>query len=401
MSIRSRALVALVLATTAQSCAWVQLPDGWPMMSEPTGRPVALVPEPPPFTPPVRALTARALEEEIDRPVRVLDAMPTASDEETRALAERVVGRRSLRYDWREPHCTWDRTLLAGVTLDVDAVYRVAVEYSERERMATDAEWEELNASRLPFRRLAERPRVRQEFATGTITRSSLVTKDAVARASLHRRRVTLATDKERIDVAAAVADAVRGLDAAPNPDWEGLARRQLKQGCPFLALAIADTKLAPGPEEAVQTAALAAMLGPGDRGRHRAADVGPTRKPAPPLPVADVADGPGPAPAAPDAIAAAPTPVAASCRSLCAMHMVEICNTDKLLWSAHRMQWEPTPCGTRRDERFLSQCYQEQWDTGTFETSCVQPCEASDDGRSRLTAILQDAGCPTGSGPS
>ena len=142
MSIRSRALVGLVLAATAQSCAWVQLPHGWPMMSEPTGRPVALVPEGSAFNPTVRALTARALEEELDRPVRTLDAMPTPSDEATRVLAERVVGRRSLRYDWREPQCTWDRTLLAGITLDVDAVYRVAVEYSERERMATDAEWE-------------------------------------------------------------------------------------------------------------------------------------------------------------------------------------------------------------------------------------------------------------------
>jgi hypothetical protein len=82
-------------------------------------------------------------------------------------------------------------------------------------------------------------------------------------------------------------------------------------------------------------------------------------------------------------------------------MHMVEICNTDKVLWSAHRARWEPTPCGTRRDEQFLAQCYQEQWDTGTFETSCVQPCEASDAGRSRLMAILQEAGCVAGPGQS
>jgi hypothetical protein len=107
-------------------------------------------------------------------------------------------------------------------------------------------------------------------------------------------------------------------------------------------------------------------------------------------------------APEEPDA-SDAPAGAAAgvSCHSLCEMHMVEICNTDKVLWSAHRARWEPTPCGTRRDEPFLTQCYQEQWDTGTFDTSCVQPCEASDAGRSRLMAILQEAGCVAGPGPS
>ena len=125
-------------------------------------------------------------------------------------------------------------------------------------------------------------------------------------------------------------------------------------------------------------------------------------RKPAPvPQPAADA---PRPTAEAPDA-AEPPVETAAasavSCQALCAMHMVEICNSDKVLWSAHRARWEPTPCGMRRGEPFLAQCYQEQWDTGTFDTSCVQPCEASDAGRSRLTAILQESGCVGDPGPS
>jgi len=400
MTIRSRALVVLVLPVLATSCGYLRLPRGaWPMA--PTGRPVALLMEGSAFTATVRGLTARELESELGRPVRVVDALPTAADDDTKALAERVVGGRSLRYDWREPHCAWDRTVLAGVTQDVDAVYRAAVEYSERERLATDEEWEELNAARLGFRRLVERPRVRQEFVTGTVTRTVLVTKDAVTRASLHRRRVTLAGDKERIDVAAAVADVVHGLGAAPDPEWEGLARRQLKQGCPFLALAIADTQLAPGAREPVETAALAAMRGSADRGRARD-DAAPARKPAPaPTPAADAPRPAAEAPETAETPAAMAAASAVSCQTLCAMHMVEICNTDKVLWSAHRARWEPTPCGMRRGEPFLAQCYQEQWDTGTFDTSCVQPCEASDAGRSRLTAILQEAGCVADPGPS
>jgi len=399
MSIRLRALVALVSVLTT-SCGSLRLPRGaWP--TAPGGRPVALLMEGSAFTPAVRTLAARGLEREFNRPVRVIDALPTAADDETRALATRVVGERSLRYDWREPHCAWDRTILAGVTYDVGAVYRAVVEYSERERPATDAEWEELNAGRFGFRRLVERPRVRQEFVTGTVTRTALVTRDAVVRASLHRRRLALATDNERIDVGAALADVVRGLGATPDPEWEGLARRQLKQGCPFLALAIADTQLAPGVREPVETAALGAMRGGMDRTRGRD-DAAHARKAAPaPSPAAD-AGHPAPEAHEPaEAAAATAAASAVSCQALCAMHMVEICNMDKVLWSAHRARWEPTPCGMRRDEPFLTECYQEQWDTGTFDTSCVQPCQASDAGRSRLTAILEEAGCVAGPGQS
>jgi hypothetical protein len=357
------------------------------------------------FSPPARARTARELEHELGRPVGVLETLPTAMDGETKALATRVVGERGLAYDWREPQCAWDRVLLAGVTRGVDAVYRAVLESSEHERPATDQEWEDLGKGLLGFRRLVERPLVREEVLTGTVTRSALVSKDGMVRTALHRGRVALATDEERIDVGLAVAEAARGLGAPPEPEWEALARRQLKQGCPFLALAIADTQLASGTREPVQSAAIAAMRpSPERRAEHGSA----TRRPASAREVERTAAAARPTPEPPQAdeepaAADAPTAAAqgASCHALCEMHMVEICNTDKVLWSAHRVRWEPTRCGTRREEPFLAQCYQEQWDTGTFETSCVQPCEASDEGRGRLMAILQEAGCVSGPGQS
>jgi hypothetical protein len=424
MSMRSHALVILAVALVPSSCGYVRLPRAtW--SSAPVGRPVALLMEGSAFDPAARARTARELESELGRPVRVVDTLPVPSDDETKSLALRVVGERSLRYDWREPQCVWDRTLLASIIRDVDAIYRAVIEYSEHERPATDEEWEDLRKSRFALRRMIERPMVREEVVTGTVARSALVLKDAVSRASLHRRRVTLADDGERLDVAAAVAETVHGFGALPAPEWDAHAHRLLKQGCPFLALAIADTQLAEGAREPVQTAAIAAMRASLDRraARQRADEIadgiraalraGDTDRAAAML--ADyeasaarksetarelgtaiaAARGPG----GPDAPADVASEV--SCHSLCEMHMVEICNTDKVLWSAHRVRWEPTPCGTRREEAFLTQCYQEQWDTGTFDTSCVQPCEASDAGRSRLMAILQEAGCVSGPGPS
>jgi len=189
----------------------------------------------------------------------------------------------------------------------------------------------------------------------------------------------------------------VEGLGDVPTPEWDALARRLLERGCPFLAWAVADTQLVPAARDPLQKAAVGAMRASLGRiaARQRADGA---RKPAPARDVAEVTTEP-PAPAeTPPPPADEP---AVSCATLCEMHMVEICNSDKVLWSAHRARWEPTACGTRRDEAFLTECYREQWDTGTFDTSCVQPCEASDAGRTRLMAILQEAGCVADPGPS
>ena len=75
-------------------------------------------------------------------------------------------------------------------------------------------------------------------------------------------------------------------------------------------------------------------------------------------------------------------------------MHMVELCNNDRALWIENRTRWEATPCGTRRTEAFLEECYRQQWQSGTFEDACVTPCETTPEGRDRLQSILRQAGC-------
>jgi hypothetical protein len=75
-------------------------------------------------------------------------------------------------------------------------------------------------------------------------------------------------------------------------------------------------------------------------------------------------------------------------------MHMVELCNQDRTLWDSHRRRWEPTACGTMRDDSFLKECYRQQWLSGAFHDACVVPCERGAEGRGRLLDILHDGGC-------
>jgi len=396
MSIRSRALLVLAVALVPSACGVLRIP-GARSSGAVGGRPVALLTEGSAFTEAVRGATVAALQQVLARPVRPIEGLPAPADAETKALAVRLMSGRSVvaRYDWREPHCAGERAVLAGVTYGVDALYRVVLGHSEQQREASDAEWAELAGDRIGFRRLRVRPTVREEVLSGTVGRSAFVARDGAALTSVYRRRVTLVRDARRIDVALAVAEAVRELGPVPVPEWEGVARRLAKSGCPFLALAIADAQLAGNPsQEPVQVDALAAMRASLDRRNARLQAQEMEQRARAALGEDDV-----------EGAAIASIPPAGdrmpSCHALCEMHMVEICNTDKVLWSAHRARWEATPCGTRREEPFLAACYREQWDTGTFETSCVLPCESSDEGRTRLTAILQEAGCVAGPGPS
>jgi hypothetical protein len=387
MRIRPAVLLVVAGALAASACASLSLPRRAPRLA---GRPVALVADGPPVTSAVRAAAAREVERALGRPVRVLDAAPSPADADTKALAARLLPRRPpvARYDWREPQCAGEqRLVLAAVQHGAEAVYRVTLRSAEHERPATDAEWSDLDARRFGFRRTRRRPHVREELLTGGVVRTAFVAEGATRRGSLYRRRVARAEDSTRIDVAVAVADAVRELGPPPPAQWDAVARGLLRDGCPFLALGVAETLVAEPAREAVRREALAAMRA---RVERRA------RPPRPDAAAAATAEE-VPEPAAD----AAPSPAEASCEALCAMHMIEICNANTVLWNANRAPWEPTPCGTRREEPFLAQCYREQWDTGTFETSCVQPCESSAEGRARLTAILRDAGCMPGPGPS
>ena len=56
--------------------------------------------------------------------------------------------------------------------------------------------------------------------------------------------------------------------------------------------------------------------------------------------------------------------------------------------------RFETTRCGTRRSEAFLEDCYRMQWLSGSYEQSCIQPCENSPEGRTRLVSMLRRSGC-------
>lgn len=182
-------------------------------------------------------------------------------------------------------------------------------------------------------------------------------------------RRLPIRAEGRSLDVAKVVAGAVAALESPAYPHWDALARQLLARGCPLAALAVYDARLRHRPASRdVLRAAL--------RSGH--------------APAAPVAAAPQPAPATP----ATERQARVSCKALCELHMVELCNNDRELWSQHRAAWETTPCGQMRLEPFLRECYQRQWLTGTFEDACVAPCERTDDGRARLLHLLRGEGC-------
>jgi hypothetical protein len=228
-----------------------------------------------------------------------------------------------------------------------------------------------------------------------------------------------------RLDLEAVVAESLRDLPAPPAPQWEAVARDLVAAGCPFLALAVAETRLEPQVRQPIVKSALAAVargqsqraaarlasqtsgrvtaaLRKGDLDlaasilaryeRHPARQAATVRTLRKALAAArERAAGEEPtAPVGTDEEAAARY----SCQRLCSLHMVELCNNDKVLWSAHRVKWEATVCGERREEPFLQDCYRRQWLSGTFRDGCLRPCEGTAGGRDQLLMILKQAGC-------
>jgi hypothetical protein len=182
------------------------------------------------------------------------------------------------------------------------------------------------------------------------------------------RRRLAIRSEGPSPRIDELVAAGIRSLDAPAYPLWDGLARRLLARGCPLGALAVYDARLRDRP-------------GSRDVLRAALADAAP-----PPAAVAATE---------PPADAPAPEPTErVSCKTLCELHMVELCNNDRELWSRHRASWEATPCGRMRMEPFLRECYQRQWITGTFHDACIVPCERDGGGRARLLHLLQGEGC-------
>src|SRR5437016_3033385 len=305
-------LLPLLVGALAGACGWrtgFQLPAPGPDTS---ARPVGLITTGSAFERAgVRRRVAETLERASQRRVVLLDAPASVRDAAVKDLAARLIRANPsiVGYDWRELRCASGAGVLTAITRQVDAVYRVSLDYVERSRPATATETAELGPLARGFR--------------------------------------------------------VVGLAAA------GL------------------TSTAGG--RVVRTAALATIREAVKR-RPRRADDDAAHGLAPEVPETSAPDA-----AAKAGSSAAPAQASEqqySCSELCGMHMIELCNRDKSLWDSHGRRWEPTACGTMREEAFLKECYRQQWLSGAFHDACVVPCEGQSEGRDHLLNLLQGTGC-------
>ncbi len=325
-----------------------------------------------------RDAIAALFQERTGRPVRLFTTEPS------QPVVLQSVAKRALRkgdgYDWREPACRRRvRPLLPVIAAGADVVFRVRLDAVTTTRPATNTDRTELGdgvSRMLAAVGIDGRGHVIETRLDGTVERTSFP-----GVATTHRKPVRwtgrrLGTDDAvaGADVRAAVGAAMALLPKAPEPRLDALARDLVAKGCPFLAYAVSDSPaLGTDARRRIETAALAAMRRP---------VVAEERKET--AEVAEPADAAAPAPGY-------------SCSKLCSLHMVELCNGNRTLWSRHGSRWESTRCGERRPEPFLEECYRMQWQSGTYERACVRPCEETPEGHARLQGMLQHSGCLRG----
>jgi len=363
--------------------------------ARPTGAPpvapVALLTEGSAFTRPgMRERIGKTVEQISGRPVLLVDP-PERNSDRRRGLAGKLAkeNRELAGYDWREPRCAAEATVLAALTSSTDAVYRVTLDAVAHTRPVTPADLRSPAACPRGLGKVlvalhgAEPNAVREESVTGNIALSLFSRSPSAPRVGVEQRATCLepGAPATLLDLPAIVADALRELPPPHVPEWEAYSRRLLAAGCPLLALSVAEARLGTGPTfKSLQSAALDAMRRNVDR--HAVRDLGHSTA------------APEAAKSAAPQESALSSPEEPSCSALCSMHMIELCNNDRALWIEHRVLWEATPCGTRRQDAFLEDCYRQQWQSGTFDDACVAPCETTPEGRERLESILRRAGC-------
>ena len=300
-------------------------------------KPVVVVVEGSAFRTPSRQGEAvRAVEQATGQPVVLLREPAARAEAILLRVAPRFPRERTgLAAARREQRCAADAVLLAAVEAGGVALYRI-----------------ELNG----------------ESGAGSVASWSF-TGDDPRHVRIARRPAGV-----RLDVGRDLAGPLRRLAFEPEPRWNDLAQRVLSSQCPGVALAIVelrgDASLA---SRRTRAAALASLRQLGATARAR-----------------------GEVRGAEASIWPATSLTRPSCQELCELHIVQLCNEDRFLWSYHRAVWEPTACGRRRTETFLAGCYEDQRTSGTFDDACLRPCEENVDARERLESILASAGCLT-----
>src|SRR5262249_52386244 len=154
------------------------------------------------------------------------------------------------------------------------------------------------------------------------------------------------------IDVCDALTAALAGMPPLPDARWEAVARTLIIGGCPVLGSAGADAFV---DDQAtlrrLHAAAAGEQPGTGSKHDHSAPTITPGT-------AADLGADADRIPTTPSAV----VETGYSCAALCDLHMVDLCNNDRTLWSRHGSRWENTRCGVRRSEGFLEDCYRMQW---------------------------------------
>jgi hypothetical protein len=343
--------------------------------------------------PGVATQVAKAVRQLSGRRVLLLEPATTRTDPRRRLAAKltkespQVAG-----YDWRESQCAAEADVLLALASNTDAVYRVVLDTATRRRPVTDGD-RRSGAARtrglpgvLATLRGGEPQAVREESVDGSVALSVFTRDASPARVPVQGRAVRFepGAPSTLLDPAALAARALRKLPHPRTPEWEAYARRLVGAGCPLLAMSVAEARLGTGTTfKSVRSAALDSMRRNVERRAARAA--------GPDVATRGVSKDP------PLEETTVPSPPEPTCSELCAMHMVELCNNDRALWIENRARWEATPCGTRRTDAFLEECYRQQWQSGTFEEACVTPCETTPEGRDNLQSILRQAGCLPG----
>jgi hypothetical protein len=393
-------LLAAALALAAVGCAPL---FGSKPAHPPSGEPIGttgLVLEGSAFgSAELRRQVAKSLEQSTRTRIVLLDRLSSPEDPEVVARAEGL-GKESRARVPGKRACATHRAVLTGAMHGLDGVYAVSLDRTERSRPATAAELASPSRRSRPLvallglLHLAQPRTVREESLSGSMSVTGFTSLRDARRVAIARTVTQLEPTGRtpRLDVAAVIAEAVRELPAPKAPRWERVARELVSAGCPFLALVVYEDRLKPAGSHAdVRRAALSAMAPrvakPGERARRKGGAPQEAREPETPSQPEDQ-------PEAPSQAEASGTRQDFSCAALCRMHMVQLCNNDKGLWSEHRRAWETTSCGAMREEEFLQECYRRQWLNGTFEDACVRPCENSSEGREKLIGILRRAGC-------
>jgi hypothetical protein len=319
----------------------------------------------------VKEKVVDAVAQTTGRRVVIVPGFSTAMNPTRERLAAEL-GKRDravASYDWKEPRCEADALTVSALDANVTGGYRVALDYVSRTKTVGPKKGK--GGGKAEKRRT-----VLEEKLAGSLT-MSVFTEDRSPKPIQLARTATQPSvhgAASRIDVATAVREALEKLPPLGEPQWGAFATRLVSSRCPLLAVAVAESHLKKEPRQQITTAALAAMKrqergAPPARRVSRREGASPKKK--------------GPQPGE-----------AYSCNDLCALHMVELCNNDKVLWTYYRRTWETTPCGTKRKDAFLAECYEQQWMSGTYQESCVTPCETDPEGRGRLLDILESAGC-------